>query len=58
MEKKWNGKEYNDKGFEEYELKDGKEKIKEYYDDGKLIIENEFMEKKLGKEKNFMIMVN
>ena len=51
--KKWDGIGYNDMGKEEYILKDGTGKVKEYNDFGKLIFEGEYLngeENGKGKE--------
>ena len=53
--KKWEGIGYNDKGEEEYTLKNGTGKVKEYNDFGKLIFEGEYLngeENGKGKEYN------
>ena len=51
---KWNGKGYNIKGNEDYELKNGKGCLKLYYPDGKVLIEGEYLNGKLnGKGKEY-----
>jgi len=53
--KRWNGKGYNFKGEEEFEIKDGKGYIKEYNDNNELIIEGEYKNGMIygkGKEYN------
>ena len=54
--KKWKGIGYNINGNIEYEIKDGKGNIKEYYCDDKLSFEGEYLNGKRngkGKEYNF-----
>ena len=43
FDKKWNGKEYDEKGNIIYEIINGNGKIKEYNDRGKLIYEGEYL---------------
>lgn len=43
MEKKWNGKVYNYYNNTVFELKNGKGKIEEYDDNGKLNFEGEYL---------------
>ena len=52
--KKWNGKGYNKNGNLEFIIKDGKGKIKEYYKNGVLKFEGEYIYgKKTGKVKEY-----
>ena len=53
--KRWTGKGYNEKGIEEYELKDGKGVCKDYtFFTGKLIFEGEYINgKRNGKGKEY-----
>ena len=41
--KKWNGKGFNKNNEIEYEIIDGNGKVKEYYNDGKLKFEGEYL---------------
>ena len=53
--KRWNGKGYNIDGKIEFEIKEGKGKGKEYFEDGNLIFEGEYLNGKWngkGKEYN------
>ena len=53
-EKIWNGKGYNIKGDEEFEIKDGKGYIKEYDYEGTLIYEGDYSKgKRNGKGKEY-----
>ena len=57
--KKWNLKGYIKKGVLEFEIKDGKEYIKEYNLMGNLEFEGEYLNGiRNWKEKNIMIMEN
>jgi len=40
---KWNGNGYDESGNVIYELKNGKGKVKEYYDNGRLKFEGEYL---------------
>ena len=52
--KKWNGIGYNIDGNIEYELKNGRGKIKQFYYNGKLEYEGEYLNgKKHGKGKDY-----
>ena len=49
-DKKWNGKGYDENGNLIYELINGNGKVKEYYSDGKLKFEGEYLNgKRNGK---------
>ena len=52
---RWNGKGYDLKGKEEFEIKDGKGKGKVYDEDGNLIFEGEYINGKIwnGKGKEY-----
>ena len=59
--KQWNGKGYNKNGNIILEIKNGNGKGKEYYytiSEFKYLKENIYMEKKMEKQKNIMIMGN
>ena len=49
-DKKWNGKGYDYNGNEIYEIKEGKGYVKEFYSDGSLLFEGEYLNgEKTGK---------
>ena len=52
--RKWNGKGYDENGNVIYELKNGNGKVKEYYDNGKIKFEGEYLNgKRNGKGKEY-----
>ena len=52
--KRWNGFGYNVNGNMEFEIKDGKGKIKEYHENGKLEFEGEYLNgEKNGKGREY-----
>ena len=52
--RKWNGKGYDEKGNIIYELINGNGKVKEYWRDGQLIFEGEYLNGKInGKGKEY-----
>ena len=52
--KKWNGNGYDENGNIIYELINGKGKVKEYYYNGKLIFEGEYLNgERKGKGKEY-----
>ena len=52
--KKWNGKGYDENGNIIYELINGNGSVKEYYDEGKLKFEGQYLNgKKTGKGKEY-----
>ena len=56
--KKLEGKGYDENGNIIYELKNGNGKIREYYSDGELEFEGEFLDgKKMEKGKNMVIEI-
>ena len=60
MKKKWNGKGYDNKGGKIYEIKNGNGYIKEYYSNGILQFEGEYLNgEKNGniKELNMIILI-
>ena len=53
--KKWNGKGYNKKGENDFEIEEGKGKGKEYYDGGELKFEGEYLNgERNGKGKEYI----
>ena len=58
IDKKWNGKGYDQNGNTIYELKNGNGNVKEYDNDGILEFEGEYLNGKImGKGKNIILMV-
>ena len=52
--KKWNGKGYDENNNILYELKNGNGNVKEYYNNGELIFEGEYLNgKRNGKGKEY-----
>ena len=55
--KRWSGKGYDEKGNIDFEIKDGKGFIKEYYDSGKLWFEGEYLnEERHRKGKEYEVL--
>ena len=53
----WDGKGYNNEGKYEFEIKEGKSYVKEYYDNGNIEFEGEYLDGKRngkGKEYNYL----
>ena len=52
--KRWNGQGYNKKGNLEFEIQNGNGQIKEYYDNGKILYEGEYLNgERNGKGKEY-----